>query len=208
MPAGGGQTTDRDPASIPRVDVESGLWLVATPIGNLDDVSQRALTVLAAVDRVACEDTRRTTRLLARHRIAARLVSYHEHNAARVRPALLRTLEGGGSIALVSDAGTPLISDPGYKLVRAVLDAGIRVTGCPGPSAPLLALILFRLAHRPFLLRRLPAAPAGSAATGAGRAGPARRHASLSRIAPPACGIVGGHGDYARPRARRWWRAS
>ena len=124
------------------MDVESGLWLVATPIGNLDDVSQRALTVLAGVDRVACEDTRRTTRLLARHRIAARLVSYHEHNAARVRPALLRTLEGGGSIALVSDAGTPLISDPGYKLVRAALDAGIRVTGCPGPSAPLLALIL------------------------------------------------------------------
>ena len=115
---------------------------MATPIGNLDDVSARALTVLASVDRIACEDTRRTGRLLARHGIAGRLVSYHEHNAARVRPTLIRLLRGGGAAALVADAGTPLISDPGYKLVRAALDAGIRVTGCPGPSAPLLALIL------------------------------------------------------------------
>ena len=98
--------------------------------------------MLGSVDRIACEDTRRTARLLARHRIAGRLVSYHEHNAAQVRPSLIRTLQGGGSLALVSDAGTPLISDPGYKLVRAALDADIRVTGCPGPSAPLLALIL------------------------------------------------------------------
>ena len=115
---------------------------MATPIGNLEDISQRALAVLASVDRVACEDTRRTGRLLARHHISARLVSYHEHNAARVRPTLVRALQDGGSVALVSDAGTPLISDPGYKLVRAALDAGVRVTGCPGPSAPLLALIL------------------------------------------------------------------
>ena len=128
--------------SKPQPGAAPGLWLVATPIGNLEDMSQRALAVLASVDRIACEDTRRTGRLLARHGIAARLVSYHEHNAARVRPTLIRMLEGGGSMALVSDAGTPLISDPGYKLVRAALDAGIGVTGCPGPSAPLLALIL------------------------------------------------------------------
>ena len=116
---------------------------MATPIGNLEDISQRALTVLATVDRVACEDTRRTGRLLSRHGIAARLVSYHEHNAARVRPALIRALKDGGSAGPgFADAGTPLISDPGYKLVRAALDAGIRVTGCPGPSAPLLALVL------------------------------------------------------------------
>jgi 16S rRNA (cytidine1402-2'-O)-methyltransferase len=98
--------------------------------------------VLAGADRIACEDTRHTARLLARHGINARLTAYHEHNATRVRPMLITALEGGESVALVSDAGTPLISDPGYKLVRAALDAGITVTGCPGPSAPLLALIL------------------------------------------------------------------
>ena len=128
--------------SKPQPGAAPGLWLVATPIGNLEDISQRALSVLSSVDRVACEDTRRTGRLLARHGIESRLVSYHEHNAARVRPTLVRMLEDGGSVALVADAGTPLISDPGYKLVRAALDAGVRVTGCPGPSAPLLALIL------------------------------------------------------------------
>ena len=141
-PAGAAQTRRDDPASKPKEGAEPGLWLVATPIGNLGDISRRALAVLASVDRVACEDTRRTGRLLARHGIQARLVSYHEHNAARIRPSLIRALRGGGSLALVSDAGTPLISDPGYKLVRAAVCAGVRVTGCPGPSAPLLALIL------------------------------------------------------------------
>ena len=141
-PAGAQQSRDDAPRSKPQPGVERGLWLVATPIGNLDDISPRALSVLASVDRIACEDTRRTGRLLSRHGIAARLVSYHEHNAGRVRPTLLRMLEAGGSVALVSDAGTPLISDPGYKLVRAALDGGIHVTGCPGPSALLLALIL------------------------------------------------------------------
>ena len=141
-PAGASQTKDRAPASKPCGSAGPGLWLVATPIGNMEDVSLRALVVLAAVDRIACEDTRRTARLLARHGIAGRLVSYHEHNAARVRPGLIRVLRGGGSLALVADAGTPLISDPGYKLVRAAVCAGVRVTGCPGPSAPLMALIL------------------------------------------------------------------
>ena len=136
------RASDEAPRSEPQPGVEPGLWLVATPIGNLGDISQRALSVLASVDRIACEDTRRTGRLLSRHGVEARLVPYHEHNAARVRPTLIRLLAGGGSVALVADAGTPLISDPGYKLVRAALDAGIRVTGCPGPSAPLLALIL------------------------------------------------------------------
>ena len=141
-PAGAGQSRDDARASKPQQGAGPGLWLVATPIGNLEDISQRALSVLASVDRVACEDTRRTGRLLARHGIAARLVSYHEHNAARVRPALIRMLAEGGRVALVADAGTPLISDPGYKLVRAALDAGVRVSGCPGPSALLLALVL------------------------------------------------------------------
>ena len=141
-PAGAGQSRDDAPASKPQPGAEPGLWLVATPIGNLEDISRRALSVLASVDRVACEDTRRTGRLLARHGIAARLISYHEHNAARVRPSLIRMLADGGAVALVADAGTPLISDPGYKLVRAALGAGVRVSGCPGPSAPLLALVL------------------------------------------------------------------
>ena len=141
-PAGAGQSRDATAPSKPQPGAAPGLWLVATPIGNLGDISQRALAVLASVDRIACEDTRHTGRLLVRYGIEARLVSYHEHNAARVRPTLIRKLEAGGSLALVSDAGTPLISDPGYKLVRAALDAGIHVTGCPGPSAPLLALIV------------------------------------------------------------------
>ncbi len=135
------ELTEPSRASKPE-PLRAGLWLVATPIGNLEDISRRALRVLAAADRVACEDTRRTAKLLARHGVAARLVSYHEHNAARVRPRLLRALASGDRVALVSDAGTPLISDPGYKLVREAVAAGVAVTGCPGPSAPLLALIL------------------------------------------------------------------
>ena len=96
-----------------------GLHLVATPIGNLRDVTLRALEVLAAADVIACEDTRVTRKLLDRYAITTPLAAYHDHNAAKARPALLRRLADGDSIALVSDAGTPLISDPGYKLVRA-----------------------------------------------------------------------------------------
>ncbi len=117
-----------------------GLYLVATPIGNLGDVTLRALEVLGAADVVACEDTRVTRRLLDRHGVRARLVAYHEHNAARVRPLLLARLAAGERIALVSDAGTPLVSDPGYKLVGAAVAAGIAVVPIPGPSAVLAAL--------------------------------------------------------------------
>ncbi len=115
---------------------------MATPIGHRADISARALAVLADADRVLCEDTRHTGRLLAHHGVAATLRPYHEHNAARARPGILRALDTGETIALVSDAGTPLISDPGYKLVQAAVARGHRVTGCPGPSAPLLALIV------------------------------------------------------------------
>ena len=181
--ASGGQPTDRAPASKPEAALAPGLWLVATPIGNLGDVSRRALSVLAAVDRVACEDTRRTARLLARHRVDARLVSYHEHNAARVRPALIRALERGDAVALVTDAGTPLISDPGYKLVRAALDADIRVTGCPGPSAPLLALILSGLPTDRFYFGGFP--PSRSTARRATLAGLAGLDATLVLLEAP-----------------------
>ena len=117
-----------------------GLYLVATPIGNLGDITLRALEVLAGVDLIACEDTRITRRLTERYAITARLAPYHEHNAAEMRPKILAQLAAGASIALVSDAGTPLISDPGFKLVREACAAGHSVTAVPGPSSVLAAL--------------------------------------------------------------------
>jgi 16S rRNA (cytidine1402-2'-O)-methyltransferase len=119
---------------------ESGLYLVATPIGNLGDITLRALEVLAIVDIIACEDTRVTRKLMDRYGIETRLTPYHEHNATEARPRLLARLADGQAIALVSDAGTPLISDPGYKLVRAACEAGHTVTALPGPSSVLAAL--------------------------------------------------------------------
>jgi 16S rRNA (cytidine1402-2'-O)-methyltransferase len=117
-----------------------GLHLVATPIGNLRDISLRALEVLAAADLIACEDTRVTRKLTERYGIATPLTPYHDHNAAEARPRLIARLAEGAAIALVSDAGTPLVSDPGYKLVRAARDAGHAVTVLPGASAVLAAL--------------------------------------------------------------------
>src|SRR5437016_9085075 len=111
-----------------------GLYLVATPIGNLGDITLRALQTLAGADLIACEDTRVTRKLLDRYAIATPLTPYHDHNAAKARPALLRRLAEGAAIALVSDAGTPLISDPGFKLVRAAQDASHLVTALPGAS--------------------------------------------------------------------------
>src|SRR5689334_13963207 len=120
--------------------VPPGLYLVATPIGNLGDVTLRALETLAGADVIACEDTRVTRKLTERYGITTPLTAYHEHNAAEARPKLLSRLVEGQSIALVSDAGTPLISDPGYKLVRAAREAGHQVTALPGASAVLAAL--------------------------------------------------------------------
>ena len=117
-----------------------GLHIVATPIGNLGDITLRALEALAGADLIACEDTRVTRKLLQRYAIATPLTPYHDHNAAKARPFLLERLAGGAAIALVSDAGTPLVSDPGFKLVRAAHDSGYSVTVLPGPSAPLAAL--------------------------------------------------------------------
>src|SRR5471030_2229798 len=117
-----------------------GLYLVATPIGNLGDITLRALETLAGVDIIACEDTRITRRLTERYSISALLKPYHEHNAASARPKILELLAQGASIALVSDAGTPLISDPGFKLVREVCAAGHQVIALPGPSSVLAAL--------------------------------------------------------------------
>src|SRR5580704_13239913 len=117
-----------------------GLHLVATPIGNLGDITLRALETLAGCDIIACEDTRISRRLTERYGITAQLKPYHEHNAALARPKILEKLAQGFSIALVSDAGTPLISDPGFKLVREVCAAGHAVIALPGPSSVLAAL--------------------------------------------------------------------
>jgi 16S rRNA (cytidine1402-2'-O)-methyltransferase len=136
------------------VDVERlapGLHIVATPIGNLADITIRALAALAGADLIACEDTRVTRKLLDRYGISTPLTPYHDHNAAQARPALLRRLAEGGAIALVSDAGTPLISDPGYKLVRAAQEAGHAVTALPGPSSVLAALTIAGLPTDEFL---------------------------------------------------------
>ena len=166
-----GRETDRTGAAPKRyivaglaVDVPrlaGGLHVVATPIGNLRDVTLRALEVLAGVDLVACEDTRVTRRLLDHYGIATPLTPYHDHNAEAARPRLLARLASGEALALVSDAGTPLISDPGYRLVRAVREAGHAVTAIPGPSAVLAALATAGLATDRFLFDGYLPAKAG-----------------------------------------------
>lgn len=147
----GDEPNGRIGASKPSAAAPQGLVLVATPIGNAADITLRALSVLAAADVVACEDTRVTGRLLTMHGLSAALTPYHEHNAAKVRPILIRRLKNGESVALVSDAGTPLVSDPGYRLVRACIEEGIAVTAVPGASSVLTALQLSGLPSDRFL---------------------------------------------------------
>ena len=121
--------------------LEAGLYIVATPIGNLSDISLRALKTLAAADIIACEDTRTSGKLLSHFGIKTRKIPYHEHNAQKAGPKLIAALKEGKTVALISDAGTPLVSDPGYKLVNQARDAGIKVIPIPGASAPLAALV-------------------------------------------------------------------
>lgn len=128
-----------------------GLYVTATPIGHARDISLRALEVLRGVDLIAAEDTRVTAKLLAIYGIRKPVVPYNDHNGPEARPKLLAKLADGARIAQVSDAGMPLVSDPGYKLVRACLDAGVAVEVIPGPSAPLTALALSGLATDRFL---------------------------------------------------------
>lgn len=142
-PAPPGSIAKRIAAEFERLDAERlrpGLYVVATPIGNLGDMTVRGLSILSRADEVRCEDTRHTRVLLARYGIRRKLETYHEHNAQRERPRILDALSLGRSVALVSDAGTPLVSDPGLKLVRAVLDRGFPVTAAPGASAVLAAV--------------------------------------------------------------------
>lgn len=137
--------------SIPARPLEQALYLVATPIGNLGDITLRALETLAGADVLACEDTRVTRVLLDRYGIQNRPYAYHEHNADEVGPRLLQALEAGKSVALVSDAGTPLVSDPGYRLAQSAIEAGYRVVPIPGASAPLAALVGSGLPNDAFL---------------------------------------------------------
>ncbi len=138
-------------ATIPARPLDVALYLVATPIGNLGDITLRALETLAGADVLACEDTRVTRVLLDRYGIVNRPYAYHEHNADEVGPRLLAALGEGRSVALVSDAGTPLVSDPGYRLAQLAIEAGYRVVPIPGASAPLAALVGSGLPNDAFL---------------------------------------------------------
>ena len=141
----------------PPVLLRSGtLYVVATPIGNLEDVTYRAIHLLGRVDLIAAEDTRHVAKLLAHYEIATPRTSLHEHNETRKTDHLLARLERGETIALVSDAGTPLIADPGVRLVRAALDRGLRVEALPGPSAVLAALVSSGLAGAAFTFAGFP----------------------------------------------------
>jgi 16S rRNA (cytidine1402-2'-O)-methyltransferase len=168
-----GKETTVPPAGSKRAGgaLRSGLTVVATPIGNLGDITLRALEALRSADVILCEDSRVTAKLARAHGITTPFFAYHEHNADRVRPALIERLKNGESMALVSDAGTPLVSDPGYKLVRACHDAGIAVTVAPGPSAVLGALVVAGLpTDRFFFAGFLPPKRAGRRAALAGLA--------------------------------------
>lgn len=136
---------------LPPKPLSPGLYPAATPIGNMEDITLRALRVLRDCDAIACEDTRMTIRLVERFGLCRTLVPYHEHNARQALPGLLRRLEEGQAVALVSDAGTPLISDPGYRLVEAALAAGHPVTPLPGASALLAAIVAAGLPSDRFL---------------------------------------------------------
>ncbi|UPG73095.1 16S rRNA (cytidine(1402)-2'-O)-methyltransferase [Roseomonas gilardii subsp. gilardii] len=141
-----------------------GLVLVATPIGNLGDLSPRAIATLKGADAILCEDTRVTGPMLARQGVGTSLIPLHDHNEASMVPRLLERLRSGARLALVSDAGTPLVSDPGFRLTRAAIDSGLPVTAVPGPNAALVALTLSGLPPHPFLFQGF--LPAKAAARG------------------------------------------
>jgi 16S rRNA (cytidine1402-2'-O)-methyltransferase len=151
-PAGGPkQHSTQQPSPAADSAALPALVLVSTPIGNLQDFSPRASEALSGVDAILCEDTRTSATLLRAHGISTRTQALHEHNESARIPALIEAMANGQRFALISDAGTPLVSDPGYRLVRAAIAAGLRISGIPGPNAALLALTLSGLPPHPFL---------------------------------------------------------
>ncbi len=143
---------DDDTSQIPTLcKVEAGLYIIATPIGNMGDITARALETLQQADVIACEDTRVSQKLLSRHGIKTKLVVYNDHSDDKTRDYLVELVAQGKSVALISDAGTPLISDPGYKLVREAQDQGLNVTSLPGPCSAVAAITLSGLPSNRFL---------------------------------------------------------
>lgn len=150
-PSEAARPSKRDPGERGPAPLAAGLYVVATPIGNLGDLAPRAGDILCRADLVVCEDTRVTLRLLQYLKARRPLLAYNDHNAPAVRPRILEALAEGQTVALVSDAGTPCVSDPGFKLVRAAVEQGITVRAVPGPSAPLAALSIAGLPTDRFL---------------------------------------------------------
>ncbi len=146
-----GTTEKNIPRTQPASSLKAGLYIVATPIGNLKDITARALDTIKAADVIACEDTRVTAKLLNAFMIKKPMMAYHEHNGAQQRPKIEQLIQDGKAVALVSDAGTPLISDPGFKLVEDFSNKGIYITTLPGPSAAIAALTLAGLPTNRFL---------------------------------------------------------
>lgn len=140
----------------PKKLAEGVLYVVATPIGNLEDITLRAVRILAEVDMIAAEDTRHTAKLLSRLEITAKLVSCHEHNELKRSESLIARIREGASVALVSDAGTPSVSDPGFRLVRAAIQSGVRVVPIPGVSAAVTALSVAGLPTDSFIFSGFP----------------------------------------------------
>lgn len=165
--------TQENEQGIAPVAMSSTLYLVATPIGNLKDITLRALEVLRSVDWIAAEDTRHSRKLLSHYEIHKPVVSYHSHNMKQRGPELIARLREGFSVALVTDAGSPGISDPGADLTREAIDAGLRVEALPGPTALITALVLSGLPTHPFAFLGFPPA------RGAGRQRFFRQYARL-----------------------------
>lgn len=191
-----GQSNYDPPASMTRPGT---LYVVATPLGNLEDVTLRALRVLREVDLVACEDTRRTGQLLKAHGIAARTTSYFEHNERWKGGRLVEELRQGRSIALVSDAGTPAVSDPGYRLVREARAAGLPVVPVPGPSAAVAALSVSGLPSDRFLFVGFLPARAGARQRAIGALAASREtlviYEAPTRVLDTLAGLEAGLGD-------------